>query len=236
MEKDAFVFVGRSGCGKGTQKDLLIKHLTAIGMPYLSMYVGDFLRNFMNGGSDVSKKIKTVMDQGVLAPSFIAVAAWGDLLMKNYKEGQSLVFDGTPRTLSEATVLETAFDFLDFIHPVVIYLNVSNKWSKERLRARGRADDNDIEIDKRLGWFDTTVMPGINYFRTKPNYQFVEINGEQTIDQVAADIMKALPYLNNAQNNTNPTNRSYSYVSQPESGNIPITPSNGNQNQNPIGN
>ncbi|MFZ3020227.1 MAG: nucleoside monophosphate kinase [Minisyncoccia bacterium] len=213
MEKDAFIFIGRSGCGKGTQKDLLIKHLTAIGMPYLSMYVGDFLRDFVNAGSDVAKKYKIGMEQGLLAPSFIAVSAWGNTLMKDYKEGQSLVFDGTPRTLPEAYVLETAFDFLGFIHPVIIYLNVSNKWSKERLMARGRQDDNEIEIEKRLSWFDTTVLPGINYFRSKPNYLFVEINGEQTIDQVAADIMKALPYLSNAQNNTNPTNRSYSYIS-----------------------
>ncbi len=235
MEKDAFIFIGRSGCGKGTQKDLLIKHLTSIGMPYLSMYVGDFFRNFVNSGSDVANMYKKGMDEGLLAPSFMAVTAWGNALMKDYKEGQSLVFDGSPRTLPEAYLLETAFEYLNFIHPVVIYLNVSNKWSKERLMARGRQDDNDIEIDKRLGWFDTTVLPGINYFRSKPNYRFIEINGEQTIDQVASDIMKALPYLNSVQNNTNPTNRSYSYVSSNDSGNMPLN-TNVDKNQNTSGN
>lgn len=210
MEKDAFIFVGRSGCGKGTQKDLLIKHLETLGMTYYSVYVGDFLREFVNSGSDIGKKYKEQMNDGLLAPSFVAVSAWGSLLMKDYKEGQSLIFDGSPRTLYEAYLLEDALNFLGFIHPVVISINVSNKWSTERLMARGRFDDNEADISRRLSWFDTTVLPAVNYFKGKTNYKFIDVNGEQTIPEVARDVMAALPYLDSSKA-TSTVNRSYNY-------------------------
>lgn len=232
MDKDVYIFVGRSGCGKGTQKDLLIKKLQSLNTPYLSMYVGDFLREFQNTDSDVAKRIKIGMDRGTLAPSFVAVSSWGNVLMRDYKEGQSLIFDGTPRTLAEAYVLESAFDFLDFVHPIVIHLNVSNKWSKDRLLARGRKDDTEIEIEERLTWFETNVTPVINYFRGRTSYQFIEVNGEQTIDQVASDIMRQLPFLNKAPNSSTIA-RSYGYVSSSEAVNMP---QNVNKNQNISGN
>lgn len=230
MDKDAFIFIGRSGCGKGTQKDLLIKRLETLGMKYLSVYTGESFRKFSTGPSFIAQKIKKILATGELAPSFIASTMWSEILMEQYKENQSLIFDGTPRTVNEAVELEDALQFLDFIHPTVVYINVSNKWAKERLLARGRSDDTNESIDKRLGWFDSTVMNVVNYCRTKSLYQFIEVNGEQTIDGVSMDIMRALPYLN--KETPGVINRSYSYVSSPTSGNMPSNNQNADQNQN----
>ncbi|TSC65578.1 MAG: adenylate kinase-like kinase [Candidatus Doudnabacteria bacterium Gr01-1014_77] len=198
MDKEVFIFIGRSGCGKGTQKDLLIKHLESIGMSVLSLYVGDFLRQFVNSGSFVANKYKVAMSRGELAPDFTAITAWGEALMKDYKEGQSIIFDGSPRTLPETYSLEGAINFLGFVNPVVIHLDVSSNWARERLVGRGRADDTEEDINRRLSWFDTTVLSALNYFKSKPNFKYVQINGEQTIPKVAEDIMNALPYLKQA--------------------------------------
>ena len=234
MEKDAFIFIGRSGCGKGTQKDLVVKKLESLGMPNLSLYTGDSLREFMNGQTSVSKKIKEVVSNGGLVPSFVASTMWSKILMEKYQDTQSLILDGSPRTLNEAYELETALQFLGFINPEVIYINVSNNWSKERLMARGRKDDSEESINTRLGWFDTSVLDVVNYYRNKSYYHFHEINGEQTIDAVAADVMKALPYLNKAQSNPNSVGRSYDYVSSADSVNLQTN--NEHTNQNPVRN
>jgi adenylate kinase family enzyme len=50
-------------------------------------------------------------------------------------------------------------------------------------------DDKTIEkIDKRLNWFDQDTWPAIEYFKTNPLYRFIEVNGEQSIEEVHADI------------------------------------------------
>jgi adenylate kinase family enzyme len=72
-------------------------------------------------------------------------------------------------------------------------LNVSPEWSRERLTARGRADDvNKEDIEKRLKWFDLEVKPVIEWFRGENSYKVFDINGEQTIEQVHEDIISAI--------------------------------------------
>jgi adenylate kinase family enzyme len=103
-----------------------------------------------------------------------------------------LVLDGTPRSLPEARVLTSAMDFFEREEPKVIYINVSRPWSEEKLLARGRADDRTLEkINKRLDWFDKDVVPAVEFFRTNPQYKFIEVNGEQTIEKVHSDIISS---------------------------------------------
>lgn len=198
MDKDVFIFIGRSGCGKGTQKDLLIKKLQDIGMPFLSIYTGDSLRSFISSHSFVAQKVKSAVATGDLAPSFVASTMWSQILMDQYQENQSLIFDGSPRTLDEAQELENAIKFLGFISPVVINLNVSNSWSRDRLLARKREDDSVEAVNKRLAWYEASVSQVVSYYRSNSFYCFKEINGEQTIPKVAEDILSALPYLKQA--------------------------------------
>ena len=79
--------------------------------------------------------------------------------------------------------------------PTVIYINVSTKWSDDRLLARGRHDDSSLsKINKRLKWFDDKVVPAIEYMKKNPFYNFIEVNGEQSIEKVHADIIAAYDY------------------------------------------
>ncbi len=238
MEKDVFIFIGRSGCGKGTQKDLLIKKLQDLRMPYLSEYTGDAFRKFVSSNSLVAQKVKSIIDTGGLAPSFIASAMWAEVLMNDYQENQSLIFDGTPRTLEEAQELETALKFLGFISPVIININVSASWAKERLTSRHREDDTEDSINRRLAWYEDSVSKVVSYYRSNSFYCFKEINGEQSIPKVAEDIIKALPYLDkpavaNNMKSLQYVNTATDNLQQASQSNVQLETQNFIRNQNP---
>ena len=56
-------------------------------------------------------------------------------------------------------------------------------------------DDVNIErIDKRLDWFDKDVLPAIGYFRSNPFFRVIEINGEQNVEAVHAEIVAKYEY------------------------------------------
>ena len=189
------IFIGRSGCGKGTQADLL-KDLIANTDPdkrqILYIETGYCFRNFIRGDNYSSRLSKKVHESDKRQPDFLACYMWGNILIEELDENMHLVFDGAPRSLPEAKVVTTAMKFYEREKPTVIYINVSRKWSEERLLSRGRADDHSIsKITKRLNWFDEDTLPVIEYFKTDKLYQFIEINGEQTIEKVHADIVAA---------------------------------------------
>jgi adenylate kinase family enzyme len=117
------------------------------------------------------------------------------MLVEELEEDMHLVFDGAPRSHSEAVLLSTAFQFYKREKPTVIFLDVSTKWAEERLLARGRQDDKALaKITKRLDWFEEDTWPAIEYFKTNSLYRFVEINGEQAIEKVHNDIVAAYDY------------------------------------------
>jgi adenylate kinase family enzyme len=58
---------------------------------------------------------------------------------------------------------------------------------------RGRVDDkNEEQVNGRLAWFDRDVLPVIEYFRENDRYTLLEINGEQTIEEVHREILEKL--------------------------------------------
>jgi adenylate kinase family enzyme len=190
-----FIFIGRSGCGKGTQAELLIEQLRQKGAvsdahPLFYIETGNKFRDFIAKTSHSSRLAKEVMDRSERQPDFLAVWMWADLLVTNLMGDEVIIFDGTPRSLGEAKVLDTALRFYERAEPVVIYLDVSNDWSKQRLSSRGRADDQTAgDIEKRLNWFESDVKPAIEFYEHNPDYRFVRVNGEQSVEQVQAELM-----------------------------------------------
>ena len=90
--------------------------------------------------------------------------------------------------------MDSAFDFYSREKPYFIFLNIGKEWATERLTGRGRIDDNHDDIKARLNWYETDVVPAINFYRNNPKYNFLEINGEQTIEKVHQDIWDKLPF------------------------------------------
>lgn len=194
MNPQTFIFIGQSGCGKGEQSRRL-QNILKEKFPendLFSFETGPNFREFIKGDLYSSKLSKAVSDKGEIQPSFIAVYFWANVFLNVLKETEHLVCDGICRRLAEAEIFTTAMEFYKR-KPIVIYIKVSREWAKDRLTHRGRADDINVEqVTGRLDWFEEFTIPVIDYFRENVNYTLVEINGEQTIEEVHQEILKKL--------------------------------------------
>ena len=194
MSPQTFIFYGRSGCGKGTQADLLIKHLEKTEPKRKVLYAetGDLLRAFAAQDGYSNKLVKDVLDTGGLLPEFMPIFVWSRFLAENLTDNEHLVFDGVCRRTPEAPILDSALKFYKREKPIVILIDVSREWAKERLLARGRSDDDQAEVERRLAWYEKDVVPTMKFFEKNPDYRFLKINGEQTIEKVHEDIIKEI--------------------------------------------
>jgi adenylate kinase family enzyme len=193
MQPQTFIFIGRSGCGKGTQVDLLkevLKKKDPSGEIF-HLETGARFREFVKEEKYSSKLASEIMKSGERQPDFIAVRIWSNMLIEQFKGSEHLFLDGICRSLPEAEMFSTAAKFYNR-KPVVIYLNVSRQWSKERLLARGRSDDDKQGVEKRLDWFEKDTYPAIEYFGSNNLYTLLDINGEQTIEEVHKEIIDKL--------------------------------------------
>ena len=192
---ESFIFIGRSGCGKGTQAELLRKYLKERDPDRAVFYLetGEKFREFVRGEKYTHRLSHDVYMRAERQPDFLAVHLWGHILIDELAGGEHLIIDGTPRSVHEAEILDTAMKFYGYEKPFVIFIDVSRKWATERLRARGREDDvRAEEIKKRLDWFDADVMPAVSYFKRHPDYAFVAVNGEQTVAEVHQEMMRKM--------------------------------------------
>lgn len=214
MQKQFFIIVGRSGCGKGTQAELLKKVLEERGTEkVLHVTTGGGFREFITSDSYIAGLSRKVNEEGALQPEFLAVWNWANIFIKTLKGGETIILDGAPRKPFEVHVLHSFITFLGYGRPTVIYLNVSEGWARERLLGRGRDDDKNIaEIDRRLGWFETEVLPTLEVYRNDPRYDLVHINGEQTIEEVHKEVLDKLNLL--TTNDQRVTNNEYALRNQ----------------------
>lgn len=194
MDQRTFILIGRSGCGKGTQGNLLSKYLKQIDSSRDTLYIqsGSEIREFIKGNSITQKISNEYYTSDKLQPEFISVYMWINILINNYTESKHLIFDGTPRRKHEAGVLDSIFDFYSLKKPTVINIDVSEEWATEKLSARHRMDDKEEDIKKRLAWYMTDVVPTIEFYKNNPRYNFIKVNGEQAIEDIHNDIIKSI--------------------------------------------
>lgn len=192
-----FIFSGRSGCGKGTQvalmKDYLKDELHSE-KPVLYVETGHKFRDYIEGTSFSSRRSKVLMEESKFQPSFLAVYMWSSVFTEQLTGDEHIIMDGMPRTKQEAEILETAMDFYGLSPVHFVYLNVSRNWARERLLARGRADDMAGKaIERRLDSFEKEVLPAIEYYRSHGGrYNFIEVNGEQEKEEVHKEIISKI--------------------------------------------
>ncbi|MBI4156006.1 MAG: nucleoside monophosphate kinase [Candidatus Zambryskibacteria bacterium] len=194
MKPQTFIFIGRSGCGKGTQAELLKKLILEKDPQSKIFYLetGASFRQFVTGEKYSNKLANEIYKKGDRQPDFLAVHMWSHVLIADFKGTEHAFFDGICRSLPEAMVFTTALEFYNR-KATIIYINVSREWSEARLLARGRDDDKSREeIKKRLDWFDRDSYPAVEYFKSNDRYDVLDINGEQTIEKVHREIVTKL--------------------------------------------
>jgi adenylate kinase len=191
------LFYGRSGAGKGTQAKLLQEYLeqhTNHGVLYVE--TGKGLRDLATKDKYLTGRItKKIISEGGLFPEFLPVWVWSNALVKYYSGEEHLILDGLARRKDEVPVLDSAMEFYNISNPYIFYINVSRGRAFEMLKGRGRPDDTDDSINERLDWFDENVKDAMDAFRELPRYNFIDINGEQSIEEVHQDILTAIKEL-----------------------------------------
>lgn len=188
----AYIFIGQSGSGKGTQAKLLEEKLRAKHSDILHLETGNIFRSFIQTDSYTARKTKHLMEEGLLPPPFIGVHVWSHELINQYCEQDVVILDGAPRVSDEVPILLSAVKFYEW-ETTVVFIDVSDTWADERLRGRGRADDtDDKERMARLAWFHKNVMPGVGLLKQSPDVNVISVNGERTIDAIHEDICEQL--------------------------------------------
>ncbi len=176
--------IGRPGSGKGTQVDILSKK-TGFGI----IRTGELLRQKAKEEDLIGKKIKQVFHHGGLIPTPIVFSLWMPKLEEFRKsEVKGVIFDGNPRKLYEAYMLQEVFDMFEWKEFRACYIDISEKEAYFRLAKRKRKHYSGDK--ERLSWFKTEVAPVIDYYRKKG--VLVEVNGEQSIEKVQEELCEKL--------------------------------------------
>ncbi|KKS24369.1 MAG: hypothetical protein UU82_C0007G0040 [Candidatus Nomurabacteria bacterium GW2011_GWC2_41_8] len=76
----------------------------------------------------------------------------------------------------------------------IIYIEVGKEEAMKRNLLRARSDDTKEGIEKRFNEYLYSVVPAMNYFKGKEKYTIYTINGEQSVENVHKDIIKALRF------------------------------------------
>lgn len=213
------ILLGRSGCGKGTQAELLQKKF---GLEYIGS--GDFLRKRIKTRDFTGEKIEKVIKTGLFVPTPIVIDILLDVLegyKKNSQNLKGIIFDGVPRKIIEAQVLDQTLEWYEWDKNVkVLLIDISEEEAFNRLTKRRickncnklipyignyknltvcdecggelvtRPDDKEEAIRSRLNEFKDKTEPVLEHYEKQG--KLIKINGEQPIEKVHQDILEAI--------------------------------------------
>ena len=204
------ILFGPPGAGKGTQADIIVKNFKLI-----KISTGDLLREEMEQKTDLGLKIKSRMDQGKLIADDIIT----DLITKIISEKKSvedIIFDGYPRNLNQAKILDTLIKKYNQRISCVLSLDVDKETLKKRILGRIictncgmtfnkyfnppnekthdcganylklRSDDTENTIDRRIDIYINQTLPILEYYNDKKILHKIDATGE--IDKIYEEI------------------------------------------------
>ena len=183
------IILGRPGSGKGTQADLLEKKFN---LQHVS--TGQILRRRAKKKDYVGKKLFEILESGNLVPTPLVFQLWMPILEAFYKKStkKGILFDGSPRKLYEARMLDETLRFYSWKKSQITVLNIqiSPKEAMKRLLKRGRHDDERADIQNRLGWYIEEVIPVLLHYK-RQGLKF-DVNGAQSVEDVHKEILRKL--------------------------------------------
>ena len=179
-----FIFLGPPGAGKGTQAEILADYSH---IPHIS--TGDILRAALQGQTPLGMKAQFYMDKGELVPDDLVQ----DMVRERLSQDDTKygwILDGFPRTVLQAAFLSLLLDELDQLQVKVINLDAPDNVVMSRLLERGRKDDEEDVIRRRLEIYRSDTAPLIDYYQQRK--LLVVINGNQTPEEVTAELKSAV--------------------------------------------
>ena len=201
------VLMGCPGAGKGTQSAKLKE---TWGLKHIS--TGDVLRGEMAAGTQIGKQVAALINHGNLVPDELMIAMLENIIAST---DQGIILDGFPRTVAQAQALDAMMSRLGREISAVVMIDLPEAEVVKRLSTRRlckkcgkpaatptqptcecggelyvRADDAPESVKHRLEVYRAQTLPVKNFYANSGKY--VEINGNQTPQQVFEDICKVL--------------------------------------------
>lgn len=183
---------GPPGAGKGTQSKKLLEQYN---LAYIS--TGDMLREEIAEGTKLGLRAKDIISKGGLAPDEIIVQIIENKIRTNTTVS-GFLFDGFPRTVVQAYILEGLLTKLNTSLSCMISLQVPKDQLKKRLLDRGqtsgRSDDSEEVINTRLHEYDVKTAPVADFYDEKGIYYPVDGTGsmEDVFERISKPIENIL--------------------------------------------
>ena len=209
------IMLGAPGAGKGTQAKQIADKYT---IPHIS--TGDIFRANIKEGTELGKKAKTYMDQGLLVPDELVCELVVDRIQQD-DCGNGFVLDGFPRTIPQAEALTAALEKIGSKMDYAIDVDVPDENIITRMSGRRaclncgatyhiiniptkvegicdrcgkevvlRDDDKPETVQKRLEVYHDQTQPLIDYYKAQGILRTVD--GTQPMNQVFDAIVEIL--------------------------------------------
>ena len=182
------ILFGPPGAGKGTQAKYLVKKINGF-----QVSTGDMLRDEIKKETEIGKNIINDMNYG----RFVSDNIVNELIKKvvfDPNKKDKLIFDGYPRSISQAKNLNLLLDNSGQEIGFIFFLNVNKETIIKRIEKRKiiekRSDDDLNTILKRYDTYMLTTKPVLEYYSTKPNFN--EIDGGLKIPEITDKINNIL--------------------------------------------
>lgn len=209
------IMLGAPGAGKGTQAKKIAEKC---GIPHIS--TGDIFRANIKNGTELGKKAKTYMDQGLLVPDELVCDLVVDRIQQDdCKKGY--ILDGFPRTIPQAESLDKALQAIGEKMDYAIDVEVPDENIVKRMGGRRacvgcgatyhlvyaptkkegvcdacggelilRDDDKPETVQKRLGVYHEQTQPLIDYYKNQGILR--EVDGSVDMEDVFKEILNIL--------------------------------------------
>ncbi len=178
------ILFGPPGAGKGTQSKYLVNKLNNF-----QISTGDILRDEIKINSNIGKKITNDMNDGIFISDDI-VNKLVEKLVNDPQKKDRFIFDGYPRSLSQAKNLDDLLNNSDQKIDHIFFLNVNKETIIKRIEKRkvleDRSDDDMNTILKRYDTYMEMTKPVLDFYSKNPNFH--EIDGTQEIDEITRKI------------------------------------------------
>ena len=208
------IIMGPQGSGKGTQARMLAEKFDL-----QIFETGSVLRKIASQDTEIGRRINEIMHvKGNIIPWDIMKEKILGQKLDELDENRGIIFDGTPRIIEEAEFWEKKLKEVNRKIDYVFYINIPKERSVKRLSVRKLCrknnhplivgkdikeedtecpicgsevyrpeDDTPEKILKRLQWSKELLSPVIEYYKNKG--LFIEINGDNTIEEVNQEVL-----------------------------------------------
>ena len=177
--------LGRQGAGKGTQCARLVAEM---GLIHVS--TGDMLRAAVAAETELGKQADAIMKAGELVSDEIMNGIVAERLAEADIMEHGVILDGFPRTTAQADALEQILADQGVELDMAINIDVPLEEVTARMMARGREDDTEESIARRLELYEEQTAPLLNWFADHD--KLVIVDGIGTEDEVFARVSGVL--------------------------------------------